>query len=253
MNYHTTRHQVALTRAAAANHTTRKTPRSDDEDAYPNDTVFPRIASITPRYNRIPTADGYIEKRGNRQMHVHFIDTPPQITRASRRTEEPPSLHQQPRRFHWLVFVGMICMVMLLGYTGLNAFGSWWHVHQDDSTYGRPRTFQTDAVIGHGDSADHPSHFIAMNLNRRVVIVEIPAGDISKTVIYGGPTLMGDGQDLTPVTLSFQDVNGDGRLDMLVHILDQTIVYLNNGTKFVASATSTADGGSNPPVSGGAQ
>lgn len=260
MSYHTTRHEIVSKRATAAQRPTSDSNQHlrtqhvqarDNGDTYTGDTVFPRIARIVPRYDRIPTTDGYIERRGNRQMHVHFVDTSPQVARAGRRTEEPHLPQNQPRRFHWLVFVGMICLLMLLGYTGLNAFGSWWHIHQDDSTYGRPRTFQIDAVVGHGDSSVHPSHFIAMNLNRHVVIVEIPRGDITKAVIYSGPTLMGDGQDLTPVTLTFQDEDGDGRPDMLVHILDQLIVYLNNGSKFVSQSTSGTGRGSTLPVRGG--
>jgi hypothetical protein len=94
--------------------------------------------------------------------------------------------------------------------------------------------FQTDAFVGHDDTADHPSHFMAINLNRKVMVIEIPGGDASHAQIYLGPTLLGDGQDLTPITLSFQDVNGDGKPDMLIHILDQTVVFLNNGRTFVA-------------------
>ncbi len=47
------------------------------------------------------------------------------------------------------------------------------------------------------------------------------------------PTIIiGDGQDLTPVTLNFKDVNGDGKLDMIIHIQDQTFVFINDGTQF---------------------
>jgi len=67
-----------------------------------------------------------------------------------------------------------------------------------------------------------------------VLVIEMPGGDPSKALIYTGPTLVGDGQDLTPVTLTFVDVNGDGKPDMEIHILDQVIVFLNNGSKFVA-------------------
>jgi len=143
---------------------------------------------------------------------------------------------EQPRRprFHWLVFVGLALFVMILGWLSLSALGSWWQMTQDDWHYGRPRTFQIDAVVGHNDSASTPSHFIAMNLDRRAIVIEIPGGDPSKAEIYLGPTLIGDGQDLTPVTLTFRDVNGDGKVDMLIHILDETVVFLNNGAKFVA-------------------
>ena len=135
------------------------------------------------------------------------------------------------RRFPLVAIILGMAMMALLAFT-LSSIGSWWQMHQNDVTYGRPRTFQVDAVVGHNDSATNPSHFIFLNLNRHVVIIELPGGDTSKARIYNGPTLFGDGQDLTPVTAEFKDVNGDGRLDMIVHIQDQTLVYLNDGTQF---------------------
>jgi len=63
-------------------------------------------------------------------------------------------------------------------------------------------------------------------------VIEIPDGDPSKSKIYIGPQLFGDNADLTPVTLSFKDVNGDGKPDMLMHVQDQTIIFLNDGTQF---------------------
>jgi hypothetical protein len=135
------------------------------------------------------------------------------------------------RRFPLLaVILGMVVMA-LLAFT-FSALGAWWQLHQDDSTYGRPRTYQTDAVVGHNDSASSPSHFIFINLNRHVIIIEMPGGDTTHARIYNGPTLFGDGQDLTPVTGEFRDVNGDGKPDMIVHIQDQRIVYINDGTQF---------------------
>ncbi len=71
-----------------------------------------------------------------------------------------------------------------------------------------------------------------MNLHHQVQVIECPAGDCSKAVIYLGPQIIGDGQDLAVVTLSFKDVNGDGKLDMLVHVADQTYVFLNDHGRF---------------------
>ncbi|HEY6542823.1 MAG TPA: hypothetical protein VIZ18_17905 [Ktedonobacteraceae bacterium] len=136
------------------------------------------------------------------------------------------------RRFPLVAIILGMAMMALLAFT-LSSIGSWWQMHQQDVTYGRPRTFQIDAVVGHDDSPTNPSHFIFLNLNRHVIIIELPGGDSSKARIYNGPTLFGDGQDLTPVTAEFKDVTGNGRLDMIVHIQDQTLVYLNNGTQFV--------------------
>lgn len=142
-----------------------------------------------------------------------------------------PAVCPRRRRTPWLALgVGMLLMLTLVA--GLSVFGSWWQVHQNDATYGRPRTYQQDAVVGHLDSASRPSHFIFMNFNRRVIIVEFPGGDPAHALIYTGPALLGDGGDLIPVTGGFRDINGDGRPDMIVHIQDQTIVFINDGAKF---------------------
>jgi hypothetical protein len=139
------------------------------------------------------------------------------------------------RRFNTgrlLTLVGLSMMVMVLGFMSLSWLGNWWTTTTNDWNYGRPRTFQVDHVVGHQDNAAHPSHFIAQNLNRRIVVIEIPGGDPTTMQVYIGPTLVGDGQDLTPLTLTFEDRNGDGKPDLNIHIGDQVIVFLNNGTKF---------------------
>jgi hypothetical protein len=162
--------------------------------------------------------------QGNRQRNVYTDDIFPQNTARSLD-------YRQRSSFHWLVFAGLAMIIMIIGWFALSALGNWWQVTQDDWHYGRPRTFQIDAVVGHNDSPSHPSHFIAMNLNRRVIIIELPGGDSSKARIYSGPILIGQGQDLAPVTLTFQDVNGDGLFDMIVNVQDAHFVYINaNGT-----------------------
>ncbi len=87
-------------------------------------------------------------------------------------------------------------------------------------------------ILGIGDSTGHPTHFVAINLNARITIIEIQGGDSSHARIYSGPTLFSDNGDSIPVTLEFKDVNSDGKVDMIVHIGDQKIVYLNDGTQF---------------------
>ncbi len=89
-----------------------------------------------------------------------------------------------------------------------------------------------DAVVGHGDSADHPSHFIFLNLSGHVIIIELPGGDVSHAKIYAGPTIFTDDAASVPITGEFKDVNGDGKIDLIVHIQDQRIIYLNDGSQF---------------------
>jgi hypothetical protein len=110
-----------------------------------------------------------------------------------------------PRRLPLLaIFSGMAVAAILA--VGLSSFGAWWQMHQNDVQYGRPRTFQFDAVVGHGDR--------------------------THARMYLGPTLFGDGQDLTPVTAEVRDVNGDGKPDLILHIQDQRVVFINDGTMF---------------------
>ncbi len=78
------------------------------------------------------------------------------------------------------------------------------------------------------------SHIIALNLNGKISVIEIPGGDTAHSQIYNAPTLFGAGQDLVPVTLSFEDCNGDGKPDLNIHIQgsDKIICFVNNGKTF---------------------
>ncbi len=221
-------------------------PPDDDEHV----AGFP-IARLTRRYDAQPMPDGTLYRQGTDQVYIHNGPPPvPKRAHRDRETEEHAHIperaasRQPGRRVHWLFFVGTGLLLMILGAISFSAFGSWWQIHSDDGTYGRPRTFQTDAVVGHQDSAANPSHFIALNLRGHISIIEFPGGRVEKAESYIGPFLAGGEQDLTPVTLTFSDVNGDGKVDMILHILDQQMVYLNNGTRFVPPSTIARGGGS---------
>jgi hypothetical protein len=84
-----------------------------------------------------------------------------------------------------------------------------------------------DAFVKHNETAGIPSHFIAINLNGRIEIIEFPGGDGTKARIYLGPQLYGTGDDLIPVTLGFADVNGDHLPDMIIHFQSSRIVFIN--------------------------
>ncbi len=162
---------------------------------------------------------------------------------AGRMTEEQPPAPPRKRsggsfRSHPLLWIGFGMLVMLLMWVGLQDLGAWWSLHQDDVTYGRPRTAQYDEVIGHNDSPSSPTHLIAMNLDGTIVIIELPGGETSKARIYRGPHLFGPGADLFPVTLSFPDPQGQGQPNMEVHVQGQVILYLNQHGQFVPRGSS---------------
>jgi len=168
------------------------------------------------------------------KMQAKLVDQPRarrELAPLERETRDLEPVRGRGYRPHWLLYVGLAMLIMVVGWVLFNSAVNWWQVTQDDWHYGRPRTFQINDVVGHNDSAANPSHFIALNLNRHIEIIEFPGGDASKAKIYMGPTLLGDGQDLAPVTLTFKDINGDGEPDMIVNVEDSHFVYINdNGT-----------------------
>lgn len=102
----------------------------------------------------------------------------------------------------------------------------------DDLRYGRPRTTQLDAFVGHDEAAGQPTHLMAINLNRQVTVIELPGGDASKTRTLSGPYLFGANEDLTPLRLQVRDVDGDGQPDLLLDIRQEQLVYLNRDGAF---------------------
>lgn len=137
----------------------------------------------------------------------------------------PVSLHNAA-----YVITALLAVVALYAVLG-NVLG-WAQTRIDDIRYGTPRTFQLDAAIGHEDSADRPTHLIAMNLNQQVVVIELPGGDASKIRTLTGPYLFGATESKTPVLLRLDDLNGDGTKDLVVSVKNEEIVYLNRNGQF---------------------
>jgi len=102
----------------------------------------------------------------------------------------------------------------------------------DDLRYGRPRTTQLTGYVEHGETAGQPTHLIGLNLNRQVAIIELPGGDATKARTIMGPYLFGAEEDLTPIQLALQDMDGDGVADLLVEVRQEQIVYLNREGAF---------------------
>ncbi len=160
---------------------------------------------------------------------------PPYMQRASRMQPQPEQRPQQqligkpkkPRR-HWLFHAGLCLFMMLFGFLVLSMLANWWRVFQDDWHYGKPRTYQTDADVGHGGM----SHFTVENLGGQILVIEVPLHEQAQAKLYSGPTLSGENAALTPVTVTFEDVNGDGLLDMILHVDGSSHAFLNSKNGF---------------------
>ncbi|MCS6880644.1 MAG: VCBS repeat-containing protein [Oscillochloridaceae bacterium] len=103
----------------------------------------------------------------------------------------------------------------------------------DDLRYGRPRTAHVTGYVGHGaEGAGRPTHIVAMNLDRQVVVLELPGSDPQQARSLPGPYLFGSRQDLEPVVLSLLDMDGDGLNDLVLTVSNERVVYLNREGAF---------------------
>ncbi|EFH90011.1 VCBS repeat-containing protein [Ktedonobacter racemifer] len=174
------------------------------------------------------------DAQATRRVSVYVHDQP----RQQRQHQQLPLLPVgTPRPFHiprWPAYVGLAGVLMVGGWLGIGIVSQEWQAWQDDLHYGRPRTYQVDAVVGHNhDTSATPSHFIVLNLHGQISVIELPAGDPSKTHAYKtGIALLGSSQDLTPAQVTFKDLDGDGKPDMIVTVGEQRIVYKNENGVF---------------------
>jgi hypothetical protein len=192
-----------------------ETGRAQTDEQWSTTAAHPRTRSA------VPARRTAAQSTSRRQ-----VDTDDIVVSANR------TMIHEPWRIHWTVLAGLALLLMLLGWTLLTGVAHWWQIAQDDLRYGRPRTFQMDQVVGHNDSVANPSHFLALNLNRHVEVIEFPGGDATNAKVYLGPILVGPDQDLAPVTLTFKDVNHDGKLDMLINVQDSHFIFLNADGQF---------------------
>jgi hypothetical protein len=192
----------------------RTSNRSQPPDYFDADEGLYPVKSRTSAVRYTDTQGNQVIERGNKRFVFH--DNPPPRKR---------------RRPHWLVISGLSMMMVLLLWAGLSWLTSWIANNQLNATYEYPRVSQADEVVYPGDTSDHPSHYLFLNLNGTVLIVELPHGDSAKSRIYKGPTLFSDNADQIPITGEFRTVNG--KIEMLEHIQDRIILYINNGTQFI--------------------
>ncbi len=159
---------------------------------------------------------------------------PRSTARRYRRTTEahPAPSSRAKYHLHWSVFVGLVMLCMLVGFILFSALSTWIGHTADFVHYGMPRTFQMDAVVGHQDSAAHPSHFLALNLDGQLSVIELPGGELSKAVVYPGPRIYGPGRELVALTLSVAH-DASGKAELVLHYQNnEVILYDGKDGKF---------------------
>ena len=225
----------------------------DDEHLYPTrqpsstrryhkDNVSPQeLAQVGQQQlrqrDRYDTINVYIRRRSSQSSTSHQQQPrpahQPESDNNEPETEHLLRIHQRVHklRFHWLVYLGIGMVVMLIlwivGAIALN----WWQSYLNDLRYGHPPTSQCDARVGHNDTQTQ-SHFLTLNLHHRVEVIEFPGGDATKAKVYLGPILTGQDSDLDIVTVSFKDVNGDGKPALILSVENAKYIYINDNGAF---------------------
>jgi hypothetical protein len=160
-------------------------------------------------------------------------EVPPWIARASRTKaipRAPEARLARPLSHLHFVPIGLGMILMLFIVVAGSSLVGWVQTASDDLHYGRPRTFQMDAFVGH-ETGSTPSHFIALNLQGQIEIIEIPGGDATHARMYLGPHIYGPGAELVPVTLRFVEGAQPHHPDMLILFQNTQVVFRNvNGT-----------------------
>jgi hypothetical protein len=239
-------HQPYVSEDLTQSRTGRNAPLNSDYQLEEDDSYYiTRPHTSSRRYNGSPVAtrqsavNAQVYRQGNRIFRYRGdLSQRPQLPPQHEiHREEYEVVSQRGRRLHPLVWLGLFIILLTLGWIGLNLVTSWYQEVQTDWTYGKQRHFEIDAVVGHNDSQTNPSHFTAENNGGEIIVIELPGGDVSKAKIYQVETIPGNINN-PPVKLSFQDVNGDGKPDMLVQVGNGSdifnVVLYNNGTQFVS-------------------
>ena len=97
-------------------------------------------------------------------------------------------------------------------------------------TYGDMPTSRYDVFLGH--YGKDTSHVEATNDNGKIYITERGNGAVLAPKLYPVVTITDKDAGSYPVTLTFTDLNHDGKLDMLVNVKGFQIPMYNTGTGF---------------------
>jgi len=91
--------------------------------------------------------------------------------------------------------------------------------------------FAIKKYVGIEDSLENPTIFTTMNINGQGMIVQVPRGNthLVRLISMPLPYVLSDNE---LISLSFNDANNDGMIDMIANLKNEHLVYLNHGDRF---------------------
>jgi len=138
----------------------------------------------------------------------------------------PSGAHHFDGRVAFQIVAGVVIAILM--FWGWSTAISQAESAYNAVAYGYPRSYHTQAIV---DTSGVPSQFVVWNVKGKIYIVEFIDGDLVSTPrVYAGPDLSFEAQpDQAPAVVTFQDVNYDGKLDMILLVHGQRVVFLNQG------------------------
>ncbi len=215
-------------------YTTIQVPGADVLEYDGEDEEEPQTDDLDQDYDQYPVSQGERQRTTDDFLQLSSQPSLRERLEAGWQSLQSAGSHI----WFWAKASAVVAIVGCVTYAGISAYfwvGDQWNTYH----YGPTRVYHTTAPLGiDHDSSATPSDILVMNVRGTILVTVVPAGDADKAVTYNtGYHLVGDGVSKTPVTLTVQDVNGDKRPDLVVHIdgQSQDEVLLNQGERFVVS------------------
>ncbi|MDQ2905836.1 MAG: hypothetical protein M3Y81_20125 [Chloroflexota bacterium] len=194
------------------------------------------------------TADAVTRQRqpSRRQRPVSTTDDLPQErARSHRRGRVLPSLSGRTLLYLGVGMLVMLALCLVVVPWTLSVLTSL----SDHWTYGTDRISHLSVNVGHGG----PSELLAEDLHGQILVIEFPAADPSKVHVYP-VAMLPDESTPSAVTLTVQDVNHDGKPDLIVQVSGSNrapAVLFNNGHTFQGADPAITPAHSLIPTEGG--
>ena len=131
------------------------------------------------------------------------------------------------------LLIGGMLLALLLLVVGQMVMG-WISGQIETLRYGYPRTYQISAFVGQ-ETGKTASHFLVLNNDGQLEIIEFPGDDATHARIFLGPHLYGASADLVVATIRFVPDGHPRTPDMVLLFQQSQELFRNTGGTFVAS------------------
>lgn len=169
-------------------------------------------------------------------MENRITQVPPRAAKYYTRPSEPNDVTEpikksprivNARKRLFLPFLGGATIVLFIVLSWTWFVIPWWTGIQTQWHYGDAKVSTLTADVGHGGV----SQLLAFDYQGQVTIIEIVG---EKAILYKGDIFIGANRLNRVITLSLQDVNADGKPDVVIQIVgtEGETVLFNTGTSF---------------------